>query len=218
MVSKPALCNDVLSGVSTWYPTQNTQSDPSRISTVSASLTPSGKNPMLIPTKNSQANHSKVAEFSERNTKNPTWGPTQNPSRISSFSRNVTSSVKDSTLSPSQNRSGTLVPSSSTGSSPGINSNRGSRWGPQFSGEFAQGQCCDSTTNPDTGALTDQQGLTERQSNMTCGSCGQKGHNRKWRLCPNYYSDQEIERREVGVPITCHLFLPPINGLHQMTV
>ncbi|KAL8571153.1 hypothetical protein ACOMHN_010614 [Nucella lapillus] len=33
-------------------------------------------------------------------------------------------------------------------------------------------------------------------SNVKCGSCGQKGHNRCFERCPNYYTEKEKKRRD----------------------
>ncbi|XP_070207076.1 uro-adherence factor A-like isoform X2 [Littorina saxatilis] len=37
---------------------------------------------------------------------------------------------------------------------------------------------------------------TEVASNVRCGSCGQKGHNRRFEHCANYYSEKEMTRRQ----------------------
>ena len=31
----------------------------------------------------------------------------------------------------------------------------------------------------------------------TCGACGQKGHSKSFKICPQYYSEENVQRREV---------------------
>ncbi len=38
-----------------------------------------------------------------------------------------------------------------------------------------------------------------KMSNVTCGACQGKGHNRKSKFCPNYYTDEEMQRRDVSL-------------------
>ena len=42
---------------------------------------------------------------------------------------------------------------------------------------------------------------SEGLSKTTCGSCGIMGHNRNWSRCPNYFSQESTQRRQVSVSI-----------------
>ena len=37
-----------------------------------------------------------------------------------------------------------------------------------------------------------------KNSNITCGNCGEKGHNRTYLRCPRYHTAEESARREVS--------------------
>ena len=47
--------------------------------------------------------------------------------------------------------------------------------------------------------LSSDTGSSAIVSNVKCGSCGQKGHNRRFERCPNYYTEKEKNRRDVGI-------------------
>ena len=57
--------------------------------------------------------------------------------------------------------------------------------------------------------------ISGNMSNATCGSCKEKGHNRKWVHCPNFHSFEETQRRRViyyRCLLECNLFLPWYTG------
>jgi hypothetical protein len=45
--------------------------------------------------------------------------------------------------------------------------------------------------------VNQSQSSANKHSNVTCGNCGEKGHNRTFSRCPRYHTAEESARREV---------------------
>lgn len=55
-----------------------------------------------------------------------------------------------------------------------------------------------------------------KNSNVTCGNCGEKGHNRTFIHCPRYHTAEETAHREVGSLMILYLF--DVDSRQQLKV